>query len=77
MPEDRMKTMQEIINLLKPNDKRRENFKYKRIFRTNWYEVEESDHMQEDIAIYVHKIVENLLKQEKELLDKLCALSNG
>ena len=77
VPEDRMKTMQEIINLLKPNDKRRENFKYKRIFRTNWYEVEESDHMQEDIAIYVHKIVENLLKQEKELIGKLCALSNG
>lgn len=73
VPEDRMKTMQEIINLLKPNDKRKENFKYKRIFRTKWYEVEESDHMQEDIDIYVHIIIEDLLKQEKELLDKLCA----
>ena len=73
VPEDRMKTMQEIINLLKPNDKRKENFKYKRIFRTKWYEVEESDHMQEDIDIYVHRIIEDILKQEKELLDKLCA----
>lgn len=73
VPEDRMKTMQEIINLLKPNDKRKENFKYKRIFRTKWYEVEESDHMQEDIDFYVHRIIEDLLKQEKKLLDKLCA----
>ena len=77
VPEDTMKTMQEIIDLLKPNDKRKENFKYKRIFRTKWYEIKESDHMQEDIAICVHRTVEDLLKQEKELLDKLYALNNG
>lgn len=77
VPEDTMKTMQEMIHLIKPNDKRKENFKFKRIFRTKWYEVEESDHMQEDIAIYVHKIVKDLLKQEKELLDQLCALKTA
>lgn len=77
VPEDTMKTMQEMIDLLKPNDKRKENFKYKRIFRTKWYEIKESDHMQEDIAICVHRTVEDLLKQEKELLDKLYALNNG
>lgn len=77
VPEDTMKTMQEMIDLLIPNDKRKENFKYKRIFRTKWYEIKESDHMQEDIAICVHRTVEDLLKQEKELLDKLYALNNG
>lgn len=77
VPEDTMKTIQEMIDLLKPNDKRKENFKYKRIFRTKWYEIKESDHMQEDIAIGVRRTVEDLLKQEKELLDKLYALNNG
>lgn len=75
VPDDRMKTMQEIIDFLKPNDKRKENFKYKRIFRTKWFEIEESDHMQEDISACVHKIVEDLLRQEKELLTKLNAVA--
>lgn len=70
-----MDTVQKIINILKPNDKRKENFKYKRIFRTKWFEIEESAHMQEDISACVHKIVKDLLGQEKELLTKLNAVA--
>lgn len=70
-----MDTMQKMINILKPNDKRKENFKYKRIFRTKWFEIEESDNMQEDISACVQKIVEDLLRQEKELLTKLNAVA--
>lgn len=75
LPESTMDTMQKMINILKPNDKRKENFKYKRIFRTKWFEIEESDHMQEDISACVQKIVEDLLRQEKELLTKLNAVA--
>lgn len=75
VPEHTMDTMQKIINMLKPNDKRKEIFKYKRIFRTKWFEIEESDHMQENISNCVHKIVEDLLRQEKELLTKLDAIT--
>lgn len=75
LPESTMDTMQKMINILKPNDKRKENFKYKRIFRTKWFEIEESDNMQEDISACVQKIVEDLLRQEKELLTKLNAVA--
>lgn len=71
MPDVTLKTMQKIINCLKPNDKRKEQFRYKQVFRTKWYTVEESDHVQEDVETYVYHIVDELLKQEKELLDQL------
>ncbi len=71
VPDVTLKTMQKIINCLKPNDKRKEQFRYKQVFRTKWYTVEESDHVQEDVETYVYHIVDELLKQEKELLDQL------
>ena len=74
VPEGSMKTMQEMINLLKPGDKRKENFKYKRIYRTKWYNFAQSGHIQEDVSDCVRTVVEDLLTQEKDLLDRLGAL---
>ena len=38
-----MKNMQKIIDRLKPNDRRRDNFKTKQVFRTEWYEIQDED----------------------------------
>ena len=71
VPDDSMKTMQDMIEILKPSDRRRENFRYKRIFRTKWYDIGEDDNMQENIAACVREIVNDLLNKEKDLLKKL------
>ena len=73
VPEGSMKTMQEMINLLRPGDKRKENFKYKRIYRTKWYNFAQSGHIQENVSDCVRTVVEDLLTQEKDLLDRLGA----
>ena len=74
-----MKTMQKMMDILKPSDKRKEKFKYKRLYRTKWYEIDESDYTQDDIATGVLGIVDDLLMQEKTLLNKLDLLpiNNG
>ena len=71
VPDDRMKIMQDMIEILKPSDRRREDFRYKRIFRTKWYDIGEDDNMQENIAACVREIVNDLLNKEKDLLKKL------
>ena len=71
VPDDSMKTMQDMIEILKPSDRRREDFRYKRIFRTKWYDIGEDDNMQENIAACVREIVNDLLNKEKNLLKKL------
>ena len=75
VPESTMVTMQKIIELLKPNDKRKENFKYKRIFRSKWFEFNPSDYIQEDIDSCLNKVIEDLLRQERDLLNKLGTLN--
>lgn len=75
VPESTMVTMQKIIKLLKPNDKRKENFKYKRIFRSKWFEFNSSDYIQEDIDSCLNKVIEDLLRQERDLLNKLGTLN--
>lgn len=75
VPESTMVTMQKIIKLLKPNDKRKENFKYKRIFRSKWFEFNSSDYIQEDIDPCLNKVIEDLLRQERDLLNKLGTLN--
>lgn len=68
VPEDSMVTMQKMINLLKPDDKRKESFKSKRLFRTKWYEIDESSQIEDEISCCVRKIVKDLLQQENRLL---------
>lgn len=68
-----MENMQQMIGILKPNDKRKEKFRFKRLFRTKGYEVKESEHMQEDFFICTKRVIEELHHQEKALLSKMCA----
>lgn len=71
VPEKSMENMQRMIGILKPNDKRKEKFRFKRLFRTKWYEVKESEHMQEDFFICTKRVIEELHHQEKDLLSKM------
>ena len=71
VPEQQMQTMQKMIDLLKPGDKRRENFRYKRLFRTGWYKIEENDSFEDSVSDRVRKVVKELLKKETQLLKQM------
>ena len=77
VPDKQMDVMQKIIGMFKPTDKRKENFKYKRIFRTKWYDVAYTEQVENSIAACTREIVEDLLNQEKELQRKLGAVDVG
>lgn len=71
VPEAEMQIMQRMIDIEKPNDKRRNEFRYKRLFRTGWHQIEESDSMEEAVSDCVRKVVRELLKKEEKLLKKM------
>lgn len=77
VPDKQMDVMQRIIGMFKPTDKRKENFKYKRIFRTKWHDVAYTEQVENSIAACTREIVEDLLNQEKELQRKLGAVDVG
>lgn len=70
VPEETMLNMQKLIDITKPNDKKREKFKYKRLHRCN-YDFDESDCDNESIKNTIRTAVNYMLKWEKEILDKL------
>lgn len=71
VPDDEMNTMLEIIDILKPKDKRREDFRYKRVFRTKWYDLNEADDIEVEAETAVRAAVEEIKKMESQLLDEL------
>lgn len=71
VPDHQMQTMQKMIEILKPGDKRRENFRYKRLFRTGWYKIEESESFEDSVTGCVKKVIKELLKKESHLLKQL------
>lgn len=71
VPEDEMQIMQRMIDIEKPNDKRRNEFRYKRLFRTGWHQIEESDNMEKAVSDCVKKVIDELLTKERKLLKKL------
>lgn len=62
--------MQEIIDLEKPNDKKRYEFKYKRIY-TKRYKIDESDELAQTARSQAKAAVNDLLRYQKRLLEKL------
>lgn len=64
-----MKIMNEIIARLKPNDKKKEKFKYKRVFRTKWYEIKDAENMTEEIHNAVQSALFEIKNMESMLLD--------
>lgn len=67
VPEQEMQMMNRIIDELKPNDNKRDNFRYKRVFRTKWYELNEAD----DIEAEAYKAVSEAVSEIKAMEGKL------
>lgn len=71
VPEDEMEIMLKIIDELKPGDKRRENFRYKRVFRTKWYDLNEVDDIEVEVEKVVRAAVSEIKSMEEKLLSKI------
>lgn len=71
VPEESMKKMQAITDVLKPNDKRKSNFTYKRIYTTKWYDVSDDEDIEGVVDKAVRAAVEDILDMEKKALSQL------
>lgn len=71
VPDPEMEKMRRIIEVAKPSDKRSDDFKFKRIFRTKWYDIKESDTFEDDIRALVETAVDELMRKEDQLLQTL------
>lgn len=71
VPEESMKKMQAITDVLKPNDKRKSNFTYKRIYTTKWYDISDDEDIEGVVDKAVRAAVEDILDMEKKALSQL------
>ena len=71
VPKTDMKMMQRIIKELKPNDSTLDSFKYKRVFRTKWYDLKDVEDIVNETEKAVRSAVNELLDMEKTLIDRL------
>lgn len=69
--EELMDKMQAITDILKPNDKRKSNFVYKRIFTTKRYNIYDDADGEQAIEKVVRLAVKDILNMEKKVLDQL------
>lgn len=67
VPESSMIIMQKMIDCLKPNDTRRDVFRYKRLFRSKWYPLSYT----EDDEKHVRDAVDEIYKMQTELLKNI------
>ena len=67
VPEHSMTVMNTIIDALKPNDKKRNDFKYKRLFRTKWYDLSKEENIEESVSIAVRDAIHEIKVMEKNL----------
>ena len=71
VPEELMDRMQVITDILKPNDKRKSDFVYKRIFTTKRYEISDDEDGEQAIEKAVRAAVKDILDMEKKTFSKL------
>ena len=71
VPEAEMTRLNSIIDILRPNDNNRDDFRYKRVYRTKSYSIENFEDFDNDIDKTVRLIVKDLIKMETGLLNKL------
>lgn len=71
VPEESMKKMHAITDILKPNDKRKSNFTYKRIYTTKWYDVSDDEDIEGVVDKAVRAAVGDILDMEKKALSQL------
>lgn len=68
-PESSFKLMQKIIDCYLPNDKNRDNFVYKRVFKKRVSRKDNDDN--ELLQDNIKKIVDNLIDEQNEMLKKI------
>ncbi len=68
VPDAQMEVMQKIIDVMKPGDKRRENFTYKRVYKTKWFDLNDIDDVEAETDKAVREAVNDLLSMQKKLL---------
>lgn len=71
VPDEVMEKMQNLTDILKPNDKRKSDFTYKRIFTTKWYDVSDSEDISGDVEQAVRSAVGDILAMEKNVFAQL------
>ena len=71
VPQDSMDKMQAITDILKPNDKRKSDFTYKRIFTTKWYDVSDEEDINRIVEEAVKSAVGDILEMEKKVFSQL------
>ncbi len=71
IPDECQDVVAEIINTLKPKDKNKDSFKYKRVYTTKWYEIDDVDNLEEVVEKNVRAMVDELLKMQENLLLKI------
>lgn len=69
--EDCQISQNRIKQILKPNDKRKSNFTYKRIYTTKWYDVSDDEDIEGVVDKAVRAAVEDILDMEKKALSQL------
>ena len=70
VPDDEKQTMIKIIDELKPGDKRKESFKYKRVYKTKWYDLNDVEDLEAEAEKAVRNAVEEIINMEKKVLAK-------
>ncbi|WP_370844433.1 PDDEXK-like family protein [Gemmiger formicilis] len=70
LPEDRKKIQNKIIDIAKPNDKKREDYRYKRVYSKK-YGIDTENDLQTEVREQVTKAIADLKNWEKKLLIKL------
>lgn len=71
VPDKSLEVMEGIANILKPNDKKKENFKYKRVYRTKWFDANDVEDIDDEVEEMVRNAVSEILKMQDELLEKM------
>lgn len=71
VPENTMNKMQEITDILKPNDKRKSDFTYKRIYTTKWYDIDGAEEIEPTVEKAVRAAVGDVLEMEKTVFAKI------
>ncbi len=71
VPEDQMNTVQKLIDINKPSDKKRTNFQYKRLYRTKWYNVDNTDNIEDDTKKHVIHAINDLKQWESKTIAEL------
>lgn len=73
VPEDEKQTMLKIIDELKPGDKRKDDFRYKRVYRTKWYDLNDVDDLEMEAEKAVRNAVAEIRNMEQKVIE---AISN-